>query len=438
MDVLENIEQGELESFVDTANIWMQETLTGWGISQGAIVYTKLILMLILVVAIVYLLQFIVRYVLLFVFRRVYKLTNLKFFKYTIDNRLPHYLALVVPYSFVKGVIPIVFYDFNVVVNPLIKIAEVYLVFMVIWTLMAVIRSCADILQDKPAFHNKPMKSYIQVIQIILFIFGAVAIFCIFTGYSPKAFFAAMGAASAVLMLMFKDTIMGFVGSIQISTNDMVRIGDWITMSKYGADGDVEEINLTTVKVRNFDKTITTIPTYALISDSFQNWRGMRESGGRRFKRSINLKYDSVRFFSDEELDKFKNVEGLNTYIQRKQEEYQPLNLNANIDEAIPLNEHRITNVDLFIQYGIHYLRKHPKINPNLTLLVRELSPTTQGLPIELYTFTNTTVWAEYEIILAEVVNHLISVVKYFDLVIYEESSGSDDYNVFLKNASVH
>jgi miniconductance mechanosensitive channel len=436
MDI--ELDGGELESFIDVANKWMQELLSGWGVPQSAIIYVKLIVMLIMVVAIVYLLQFIVRYVLSFIFRRVYKITNLSFFKYTLDNRLPHFLALIVPYSFVKGVIPIVFYDFKVMIEPLIKAAEIYLVFMIIWTLMSIIKSCANILENKPAFHNKPMKSYLQVINIILFIFGAVAVFCIFTGYSPKAFFAAMGAASAVLMLMFKDTIMGFVGSIQISTNDMVRIGDWITMNKYGADGDVEEINLTTVKVRNFDKTITTIPTYALISDSFQNWRGMKESGGRRFKRSINLKYDSVRFMSDDELDKFKGIKGLDVYIQRKRDEYKDLNKVIKIDSTLPLNEHRITNVDLFIQYGTNYLKNHPKINPNMTLLVRELTPTTQGLPIELYTFTNTTVWAEYEIILAEIVNHLISVVKYFDLTIYEESSGSDDYNVILKNASAN
>ena len=433
MDDLNIIEKGELENFVDIVNTWLQNVLSGWGIPQGAIIYTKLILMLILVVVIVYLLQFIVRKTLVFVFNRIYGVTHLKFFKYTIDNRLPHYLALIVPYSFVKGVIPVVFYDFKVLISPLIKLAEVYLVFMVIWTLMAVIRSCANILQDQPAFHNKPMKSYIQVIQIVLFIFGAVAIFCIFTGYSPKAFFAAMGAASAVLMLMFKDSIMGFVGSIQISTNDMVRIGDWITMNKYGADGNVEEINLTTVKVRNFDKTITTIPTYALISDSFQNWRGMQESGGRRFKRSICLKHDTIRFLNDEELNKFKSVQGLDKYIGEKEKEYQSLNKRVKIDSELPLNQYRITNADLFMQYGIYYLKNHPKINPNLTLLVRELAPTSQGLPIELYTFTNTVVWAEYEIILAEIVNHLVSVVRYFDLTIYEESSGSDEYNVFLK-----
>jgi miniconductance mechanosensitive channel len=300
---------------------------------------------------------------------------------------------------------------------------------MVIWTIMSLIRSFGNVLEEKPAFKNKPMKSYYQVIQIIFFIFGAVVIYAILTGKSATAFFAAMGAASAVLLLMFKDTIMGFVGSIQISTNDMVRLGDWITMNKYGADGDVEEINLTTVKVRNFDKTITTIPTYALISDSFQNWRGMQESGGRRFKRVFFIRYDSVHFMTRSEMEKFMKIDALKEYIENKA---KAGNIDVN-DEKYLAGVHAITNADLFIQYCTYYLRMHPKINNDMTLLVRELPITTQGLPIELYSFTNTTVWKEYELIVAEIVNHLISVISDFGLVIYQESSGSDNYDIYIR-----
>lgn len=423
--------QAEFNSIAHVIGQWMDKTLSGIGVSDQWIEYVKLIVMLAIVVIIVYLLQFLVRNILQFVFKRVANITKLSFFNYTVKNKLPHYLALVVPYSFVRGAIPVVFYDFKTLILPLIKLTDIYMVFMVIWTIMALIRSFGDVLQEKPGFKNKPMKSYLQVIQIILFIFGAVVIYSVLTGRSATAFFAAMGAASAVLLLMFKDTIMGFVGSIQISTNDLVRIGDWITMSKYGADGDVEEINLTTVKVRNFDKTITTIPTYALISDSFQNWRGMKDSGGRRFKRALNIKHDCIRFLTDEELEKYKQYDGLKQYIETKQTEYAKLNKQPG--NNLPINQHRITNNDLFMQYGIYYLRNHPKISQNMTLLVRQLSPTPQGLPIELYTFTNTTIWAEYETILAEIVNHLLSVVKFFDLRIYEESSGSDTYDVYIK-----
>lgn len=423
--------QTDYESTTIVIAKWMQKVLSEAGVPDQWITYVKLIVLLAIVVLTVYVLQFVVRRILTFIFRRIEKITNLSFFGYTINHKLPHYLALVIPYSFVRGAIPIVFYDIKGLVTPLIKLTDIYLVFMVIWTVMALVKSFGDVLQEKPAFKNKPMQSYFQVIQMIMFIFGAVIIYSILTGRSATAFFAAMGAASAVLMLMFKDSIMGFVGSIQISTNNMVQIGDWITMNKYGADGTIEEINLTTVKVRNFDKTITTIPTYALISDSFQNWRGMQESGGRRFKRAINLKYDCIRPLTKEELDTFKNVEYLSAYINDRQNAIATLNKGIK-DDAL-LGKHVITNCELFMQYGISYLKAHPYISNDMTLLVRQLSPTTQGLPIEVYTFTNTTVWAEYEIILAEIISHLISVVKDFDLVIYEESAGSDGYNIYIK-----
>lgn len=425
--------QHEAGTITKAIAIWMQDFLLGLGVNEQWVEYTKLIVLLALVIVIVYALQFLLRRLLIFVFQKIEKITKLSFFGYTVKNRLPHFLALIGPYSFIRGTIPVIFYDFNSLISPMIKLTDIYMVFMIIWIIMAFIKSFGDVLQEKPAFHNKPMKSYLQVIQIVLFIFGAVVIYSIITGKSATAFFAAMGAASAILMLMFQDSIKGFAGSIQVTTNNMVQIGDWITMSKYGADGDVEEINLTTVKIRNFDKTITTVPTYSLISDSFQNWRGMQESGGRRIKRALNIKHDTIRFVTDEELEKYKHIGGLKQYIEAKESEYKELNKGKENSVGLPLNMHRITNADLFLQYGMHYLRTHPRIAQNMTLLVRQLAPTPQGLPIEIYTFTNTTVWAEYETILSEIVNHLISVVKVFELRIYEESSGSDTYDVFIK-----
>ncbi len=303
----------EIDPITATVSRWMQELLTNMGVPEHWIEYTKLLILIALVVVTVVVLQKVTKKVLTFILEKIYKGTNLSFFKYAVTNKLPKYLALVVPYSFVRGgSIPVVLHDFQGLISPLIKLTDIYMVFMVIWTIMSLIKSFANVLEEKPAFHNKPMKSYIQVIYIIFFIFGgAVVIYSILTGKSATAFFAAMGAASAIMMLVFQDTIKGFVGSIQVSANNMVQIGDWITMPKYGADGDVMEINLTTVKIRNFDKTITTVPTYSLISDSFQNWRGMKESGGRRFKRSLNIKHDTIRFLTKDELEKFKQVDGL-------------------------------------------------------------------------------------------------------------------------------
>lgn len=411
--------------------LWVQNFLSNLGVAEQWIVYTKLIVLLILVAAIAYILQLSLNKVFTFIARRTAHLTKFSFFNYTIKNKLPRYLAFIGPYSFIRKAIPVIFYDFHIMIKPLTKLIDIYLVFMVIWFIMSLIKSFGDVLQEKPAFQNKPLKSYFQVIQIFLFIFGSVVIYSIITGKSAAAFFAAMGAASAILMLLFQDSIKGFAGSIQVTTNDMLQIGDWITMNKYGADGTVEEINLTTVKIRNFDKTITTVPTYSLVSDSFQNWRGMQESGVRRFKRTLNIKQNSVRFVTDEEIEKFSKVDGLKEYIEEKQAEYAELN--KGIEGELPLNRRRITNADLFMQYGIHYLRKHPKTNKDLTLMVRQLTPTPQGLPFELCSFTNTTVWTEYETIIAEIVSHLISVVKVFDLYVYEESSGSDIYDVYIK-----
>lgn len=423
--------QDDYEGVIIAITKWMQNLLSGWGVAEQWIVYVKIIVLLTITALMVYLLQFVVRRILTFVFQRIASMTPISFFKYTIKNRLPHFVALIVPYSFVRGTIPIIFYDFKILVKPFLKIVDIYLIFVVIWILIAIIKSFFDSLQEKPAFKSKPIKSYLQIIQIILAILGGVAIFSIISGKSATAIFAAMGAASAVMLLLFKDSLMGFVGSIQISTNDMVRIGDWITMNKYGADGNVTEINLTTVKVQNFDKTITTIPTYALISDSFQNWRGMQESGGRRSRKALYIKQSDIRFLSAEELDKYKSVAGLSQYIEDKQKEYGQRNTNA--DKSVLINNACLTNNDLFMQYALTYLRKHPKVNTDMTLMVRQLAPTVQGLPVEIYIFTNTTVWAEYETIMSEIINHLLSSIQFFDLHVFEESAGSDNYNVYMK-----
>lgn len=248
------------------------------------------------------------------------------------------------------------------------------------------------------------------------------------------AFFAAMGAASAILLLMFKDTIMGFVASIQVTTNDMVRIGDWITMPKYGADGDVEEINLTTVKVRNFDKTITTIPTYTLISDSFQNWRGMQESGGRRIKRSIIIKQASIRFVDESELPNFRKIQGIRDYIEERGDVIRKHNEKIGADRSLALNGRNFTNFGLYRRYAEWYVQNHPDIHKGMTLMVRQLAPTENGLPLELYVFTTTTNWAQYEYIMADIFDHLIAAVPYFGLQVFERTSGADTLGIKFTN----
>lgn len=407
--------------------------LDNMGIPENWTNLLNLAILLIIVILIVFVLQSIIQRLLTFIFEKANKVTKLSIFKYAINNRVPHFLGLLFPYIFIINVIPIVFADYRSFIKIAVKITDIFMVFIVIWMIMAIIKSFVNLLQEKPAFRHKPMKSYLQVIQIILYIFGAVSIFSILTGKSATVFFTAMGAASAVLLLMFKDTIMGFVSSIQISANNMVMLGDWITMNKYGADGNVEEINLTTVKVRNFDNTITTIPTYSLITDSFQNWRGMQESGGRRLKRSIYVKQNDIRILTDSELDSFEKTDALKGYIKTKREKYAEINNKLNIAENSVLKGFQITNCDLFIQYAIWYLQNNPDIRQDMTVLVREQAPSESGLPIEIYAFINKTSLTDFERISIEIFNHLYSHIKLFSLNVHESSTGTDSYNVYVK-----
>lgn len=407
-------------------SLWIQETLTNWEVSPEWIVYIKLIFLSFIVALIIYISLYITKKIVDSILLKASNLSHMTFFKYLFENRLPHYLGLLLPYIIISITLPIILSDFPKSISPISKVADIYLVIIVISILMSVIKSGSDVLSEKPAFKDKPMKSYLQVIKMILSLFGTVVIFSILTGKSAATFFAAMGAASAVLLLMFKDSIMGFVASIQVSTNDTVRIGDWITMPKYGADGDVIDITLNTVKVQNFDKTITTIPTYALISDSFQNWRGMQSSGGRRIKRSITIKQASIRYISDEELPDFKRIQGISQYIDERQAEINEHNERIGADRSIPVNGRNMTNSGLFRKYIEWYLQNHPGTNKKMTLMVRQLPPTETGLPFELYVFTNTTNWIQYEYIMADIFDHLIAAVQYFDLQIFEREAGND------------
>lgn len=430
MEVLD-VQQAEV---AEGLGRWIYKLLVGWGVDEKLASYVNLAVLLFLVVVLVYLLQYVARAVLRKAFTKIASTTKLSFFGYLLQNRFPHFLALIAPLSLIKNAIPIIFADFPAFIRPMDNLAEIYMVFMIVWILMSIVRSGVDVLKEKQPFRDKPMESYLQVVQIIFFLFGAVYLFSVLTGKSPAVFFGAMGAASAVLLLMFKDTIMGFVASIQVTTNDMVRIGDWITMPKYGADGDVLEINLTTVKVQNWDKTITTIPTYTLISDSFQNWRGMQNSGGRRIKRSLLIKQNKIRFIADEEIQRFKRIQGISTYIDERQAEIQAHNLKIGADRSVPVNGRNITNFGLFRVYVDWYLKSHPGTHKGMTMMVRQLAPTEHGMPLELYAFTNTVQWVQYEAIMADIFDHLIAAVVHFDLEIFELPTGTDVKEVNFQN----
>ncbi len=290
----------------------------------------------------------------------------------------------------------------------------------------ALIDSAGRVYRMMDLKNRRPITGYLQALTILLYLF--VSIFAIATvlGKSPWGLFSVLGGLTAVLLLVFKDTILGFVAGVQLGAHDMVRVGDWIEMPKYGADGDVVALTVNTVKVQNWDKTISTIPTYAMISDSFKNWRGMSESGGRRIKRSIHLDMNSIRFVDDAMLARFREFDLLSAYVTDKQNEIDAENEEKSVNLSLSVNGRRQTNVGIFRAYLKQFLSAHPLIHDEMTFLVRQLQPTAQGLPIEIYVFSKDQVWANYEAIQADIFDHVIAAVPEFDLRVFQSPSGAD------------
>jgi miniconductance mechanosensitive channel len=306
------------------------------------------------------------------------------------------------------------------------RLAMVFFVVAGVWMLDSILFAIREIYHDSDVSFRRPIRGYLDGIKIITYVMAGIFIVSILTGKSPWGVLSILGGFTVVLMLIFKDTILGFVASIQLSGHDMVRVGDWIEMPKYGADGDVIDVTIHTVKVRNWDKTITTIPTYSLVSDAFKNWRGMSESGGRRIKRALHIDMRSIKFCTDEMLERFQNFDLLRNYIVEKQEEIAGYNQEHSTNTAQLINGRRQTNIGVFRAYIIAYLKNHPKIHQGMTFLVRHLEPTQYGLPIQIYVFSNDQVWANYEAIQADVFDHLLAAAPEFDLRIFQNPSGYD------------
>ncbi|WP_196889016.1 mechanosensitive ion channel family protein [Aureivirga sp. CE67] len=311
---------------------------------------------------------------------------------------------------------------------PIVKgITDIFIVIVITEILMNFISAVKEIFEDNEKFKDKPIASIAQLLKIISFIIAAILSISIAINESPLILLSGLGAAAAVIMLAFKDSILGFVGSIQLSLNDMVRVGDWVTVPKYGADGDVLEINLTTIKVQNFDKTITTIPTYAFISDSFTNWRGMEESKGRRIKRAVSIKINSIVFCTDTMIERFKKIELISEFIAQKETEIKLFNQENQVDKKTSsINGRQMTNIGVFRAYLEAYLNRNPNIQKGMTCMVRQLPPTEKGIPIEVYAFSKDKNWVNYEGIIADVFDHIFAVVPEFDLEIFSAPSGND------------
>ncbi len=405
---------------------WTHDLLVKWGVPEQQANFANFVALLLLLLVLLGIVDFVTRKVLVSALTKAANKSRLRFDDYLVRNKALIHFARLIPLIVSIHFIPVVFSGFPTWIAPVRKFVDILLVFAWVMLVRALLRSVRDHLRTRKGFDDKPLDSYLQVINIFLFFIAGIIVFSMVTGKSPWVFLGTLGAASAILMLVFKDTILGFVASIQVSTNDMVRVGDWIEMPKYGADGDVIEINLNTVKVRNWDKTITTLPTYTLITDSFKNWRGMHSVGGRRIKRSINVKISSIRYLEKDEIRKLEKIQLLQAYIEGRQQEIERYNTESGADPSMPVNGRKMTNVGLFRQYITEYTKHHPLIHKEFTMLVRQLQPTEHGLPIELYMYVSDTRWAVYENVMADIFDHLLAAIKYFGLEIFEAPSSDD------------
>lgn len=391
-----------------------------WGMSRNFASYISLIFNIAIMVALAYAIYYAAKFVLVTMTAIFAQRTKTKFDDYLIHNKTTKYTAYLIPFFFIYKAVPIILDKYEYWELLFGKIVGIYIVLISLWIIRTIFSALRDYLKQKPEYSDKPIDSFVQVIMIVLWIFGVAMIISTLFGIKKGELLTILGTLSAIIILIFRDTILGFVSSVQVAINDMVRIGDWITMDKFGADGDVIEINLTTVKVRNFDNTITTIPTYALSSDSFQNWRGMQKSDGRRIKRHILIKSSSIRFLNNDDLNHMKEIQLITSYIDTRQAEIEKYNALRGIDKSLLLNGRNMTNLGLFRKYIMQYLLDHPGLNKNMHIMCRQLQSTAHGVPLEIYVFSSDKRWANYEYIMSDIFDHIMASVIYFDLEIFE------------------
>ncbi len=409
---------------------WCYSTFKKWGFNETIASYISLVVNIFILSVLSYIIYLFFRFILITAMAIVAKRTKTKFDDLLISNNTAKFISYLIPLLFIYKSVPIILQSYIYWESIFSKLIGVYIIGLALWIIRTIFNALRDYLKSIPEYSDKPIDSYIQVIMIVLWMIGITAILSKLFNIKISDMLATLGAISAIVLLIFRDTILGFVASIQVSVNDMVRIGDWITMEKFGADGDVIEINLATVKVRNFDFTTTTIPTYSLISDSFKNWRGMQNANGRRIKRHVLIKSKSIRFINDEELIDFKKIQILSEYIDKKTVELKKYNTDHKVDRQLSLNGRNLTTIGLFRKYITKYLENHPALNNDMLLVCRQLQPTSQGIPLEVYVFSKDKKWENYEYIISDIFDHIIASVKFFDLEIFElPSEGSNVYS---------
>lgn len=402
------------------------EWLMSNGFSESLAIFTKTMIFGVSLLIISYLSYLIAKKIILKLIHKALLKTKFTWDDAFIEQKVFTKLANIVPAIIILAFINLVFKDYDKLIPIVTKTSYFYIVIVVMLVINSVILSFYSIYNMQPISKTRHIKGYVQMVQILVIFIGIMILFSILSNKDLSKLFFGLGTFAAVLMLVFKDTILGFVASIQVSMNNMVNIGDWISMPGRKADGVVLEINLNTVKVQNWDKTISTIPTYALVSESFQNWRGMEESGGRRIKRSINIDMTSTKFCSARMIEKFNKIQLLQGYILSKEIEISEYNESHDINPSVMVNGRRMTNLGTFRKYIEEYLKVHPLIHDNMTFLVRQLQPNEKGIPLEIYVFSKDQEWANYEAIQSDIFDHILAVIPEFELRVFQNPTGHD------------
>lgn len=405
---------------------FINNLLLDTGLDPRLVEYLSVVIKILLIGLFCFIANLISKKIVIRIITRIVTNSKVKWGQIVLDRKvfrkLSHFVPALIIYSFSS--------TFPTHQSSIEKFAIAYTIIVGLVFIQSLLNAFNDIYQTFEISKVKPVKGYVQVVSIVIMTLGFISVISTLIGKSPLILLSGIGALSAVLMLVFKDSLLGLVAGIQLTANDMVRVGDWIEMPKYGADGDVIDISLNTVMVQNFDKTITMIPSYALISDSFINWRGMQKSGGRRIKRSLYIDTSSITFCTEEMMEKFVQVHYLSDYIIQKEMEIAEYNAKNAFDRNNPVNGRALTNIGVFRDYINNYLKNHPKINQNMTLMVRQLGHSEYGLPLEIYAFTNDVQWAAYESVQSDIFDHLFAVAQEFGLRVFQNPSGADLRNM--------
>lgn len=430
--MLHNIVKTTVEiNFVES---WVNDFLSGMGVSDDIIAFLKIASLTLLALILAKVAHYIANKLIVRTVERIVERTKSGYDDYMVNRKLFSRASYLVPAIIIYTFIDFIYEDMGKIYAILHNLISAYFIWIVILMIDSLLKVVQDVYEAQPYSKDRPIKGYLQGLNLVFILIAILTTVSIIFNVKLTAVFTGLGAIAAVLLLIFKDTILGFVASIQLSVNNMVRPGDWIVMPSHNADGNVLEMTLNTVKIQNWDKTISTVPTYALVSESFINWRGMVESGGRRIKRSISIDMKTVKFCTPKMIEKFRKVKYLREYIDDKLVELEEFNRQFDVDDSSLINGRKLTNLGVFRKYLEIYLKNHPKVNTDMTLLVRQLQPNEKGLPLEIYVFSADQRWAYYEGIQSDIFDHILAVISEFELKVFQFPSETTDNVDFMEN----